>query len=330
MGRATIADSSIKAVRSVNFLDVLNEEGIPYFKNGREAVTVCPWHNDTNPSLTINPDQNFCFCFVCQIGQDNIGFLKDKLNISFSDAVTRIAEKHDIKLDYENIDPEEAVRIARERAEKREKLNKAQEQFRKVLRSQKGEDARTYIDSRGIEPSTSQHFGLGFSVLGAFSGRLTIPIHDHIGNIVGFTGRSISSLLKPKYKNSESSETFDKSQLVFNEHRAVRFIRESDSVIFVEGHLDVISLYQAGFKNVVAMQGTAKPSLSVINRLSRLTKRFILCYDNDQGGHKAIGQFIQVAGPLACQGKISVMMKKFARKLFSYCTFRKGKILMTT
>lgn len=303
---ASITDSTIKAVRSVNFLDILEAEGVPFKKNGREAVTLCPWHNDKRPSLTINPSRNFCFCFVCQIGQDNIGFLKEYLSLSFSETILRIASKHNIEVVYDNIDPEEAAREAAKRHQIKQKLTAEQTLYRNNLRSEIGQPARDYIDARKIEPQTSKLFGLGLSVAGFFKDRLTIPIHDHIGNIVGFTGRSLADELKPKYKNSSSSDTFDKSAIVFNEHRAARAIRENDSVIFVEGHLDVISMYQAGHKNVVAMQGTAAPSLSILNRLTRLTKRFIVCYDGDHGGKKAADAFISVAGRLSLNGSISI------------------------
>lgn len=303
---ASITDSTIKAVRSVNFLDILESEGIVFKKNGREAVTLCPWHNDKRPSLTVNPARNFCFCFVCQIGQDNIGFLRQHLSLSFSDTVLRIAQKHNIEVLYDNIDPEQAAKEAAKRAYIKKKLEDEQQLYRDNLRSDSGIEARKYIDERKIKPETSKFFGLGYSINGFFKERLTIPVHDHIGNIVGFTARGLYNWVMPKYKNSASSETFDKSAILYNENRATRSIRENDSVIFVEGHLDVISMHQAGHKNVVAMQGTAAPSLSILNRLTRLTTRFILCYDGDPGGRKATEAFLSVAGRLSLTGKISI------------------------
>ena len=303
---ASITDSTIKAVRSVNFLDILESEGIAFKKNGREAVTLCPWHNDKRPSLTVNPARNFCFCFVCQIGQDNIGFLRQHLSLSFSDTVLRIAQKHNIEVLYDNIDPEQAAKEAVKRAYIKKKLEEEQQLYRDNLRSDSGLEARKYIDERKIKPETSKFFGLGYSINGFFKERLTIPVHDHIGNIVGFTARGLYHWVMPKYKNSASSETFDKSAILYNENRATRSIRENDSVIFVEGHLDVISMHQAGHKNVVAMQGTAAPSLSILNRLTRLTTRFILCYDGDSGGRKATEAFLSVAGQLSLTGKISI------------------------
>lgn len=285
---------------------MLEAEGIQYKKIGREAITICPWHSDTNPSLTLSDDKNLCFCFVCQGGSDSIEYIKQKFGLSFSEAIERLATNHGIPLEYDNIDPEAVAEEARKRRKIIDELTEKQEEFKGYLRDPRAERIRSILQDRGIEPSTCRHFGIGYSPGGFFSDRITVPIHDHRGTLVGFTGRSTRDEVKPKYKNSENSDIFDKSKLVFNEHRALEAIREVDSVLFVEGHFDVIALWQHGIKNVVAMQGTAAPSESVINRIARRTKRFILCYDGDAGGLKATEQFLKVAGPMACRGELTI------------------------
>lgn len=306
MAKASISDYTIKAVKELPFSSILEKESIEYKKIGREAVTLCPWHNDKNPSLTISDDKGFCYCFVCQTGNDAIGFIQAALGLSFSEAIERIASRNEVDVIYENIDPELAAREARRKSEILGQLEQQQSSFRSLLKDKRAQRIRDFVDERGILPETCREFGIGYSNKGFFADRITIPIHDHIGNLVGFTGRSTRDDVKPKYKNTENNEYFDKSRLIFNEHRAVKFIKESDSVIFVEGHIDVISLYQYGVKNVVAMQGTGAPSESIINRLARKTKRFIVCYDADEGGVKATEQFIKTAGPMACRGEITI------------------------
>lgn len=306
MARNTISDYTVKAVKELSITSVLDQESIDYKKVGREAVTLCPWHNDKNPSLTINNEKGFCYCFVCQNGSDVIGLVQQKLGLGFSDTVERIARSNEIEIIYENIDPELALREARQKALILNQLNEQQESFRKFLKDSRAQRIRDFLDDRQILPSTSKHFGLGYCPIGFFADRITIPIHDHRGNLVGFTGRATRSDAKPKYKNSENSDYFDKSKLVFNEHRAFPEIAESDSIIFVEGHFDVIAMWQIGIRNVVAMQGTAAPSEAIIRRISRRTKRFILCFDADEGGDKAIEQFIKIAGPMACRGEITI------------------------
>lgn len=306
MARNSISDYTIKAVKEVPITSVLDRESIEYKKIGKEAVTLCPWHNDKNPSLTINDEKGFCYCFVCQTGGDVIGLLQQKLGLSFADTVERIARGSEIDIIYENIDPELALREARQKAAILDQLNSQQESYRKFIKDKRAERIRNILDERQILPATSKHFGLGYSPHGFFADRITIPIHDHRGNLVGFTGRSTRDEVKPKYKNSENSDHFDKSKIVFNEHRALKEVNETDSIVFVEGHFDVISLWQAGIKNTVAMQGTAAPSEATIRRLAKRTKRFILCFDGDEGGNKAIEQFIKVAGPMACRGEITI------------------------
>lgn len=301
-----ISDATLTAIKDVPFSTILQKENIECKKLGKEAATLCPWHNDSNPSLTINDEKGFCYCFVCQYGTDAIGFIQQKLGLNFADAVHRIANSANLVVEYDDIDPKLAAEEAQKRAKLFDQLNDQQEAFRANITSPRASRIHEILENRSISPATSRFFGLGYAVDGFFADRITVPIHDHRGYLVGFTGRATKDELKPKYKNSENSDIFDKSRTVFNENRASEAIKEVDSVIFVEGHFDVISLWQYGIRNVVAMQGTAPPSEAIIKRLSRKTKRFILCYDGDEGGSKAIENFIKVAGPLACRGEITI------------------------
>ena len=321
-----ISDYTIKAVKELPITSILDREGVKYKRSGKEAITLCPWHNDKNPSLTINDDKGFCYCFVCQTGKDGIGFVQQFLGTGFSEAVERIASNHEIPIIYEDIDPELAAREAARKKQFISQLLEQQELFRSLLKDPRAERIRNFLDNRGILPSTSKHFGLGYCVKGFFADRITIPIHDHIGNLIGFTGRVTNDNIKPKYKNTENNECFDKSKIVFNEFQASQHIREADSVIFVEGHFDVISLWQIGIGNAVAMQGTAAPSEYVINRLTKKTKRFILCYDADEGGRKAIEQFTKVAGPYACRGNISISIAILPEGTDPDLCAREGKV----
>ncbi len=302
----SISEGTLIAIREIPITAVLEAEQIPYKKIGHEAVTVCPWHNDTNPSLTLNDDKSMCFCFVCRGGSDSVDYIQQKFGLTFAEAVERIAFKHNLAIEYDNIDPEVVAADARKRRAILDQVQSQQDEFRSNIRDPRAQRIRDILDDRGIAPATCRHFGLGYAKSGFFADRITVPIRDHRGNLVGFTGRTTKEDLKPKYKNSENNDIFDKSKIVFNEFEALNAIRESDSVIFVEGHFDVISLWQHGIRNAVAMQGTGAPSEAVIRRLSKRTKRFILCYDGDEGGHKATEQFLKVAGPMACRGELTI------------------------
>lgn len=303
----SIKDSTIARVKGVPMTEVLEAEGIQLKRIGREAVTLCPWHADTSPSLTINDDKNMCFCFACGGGTDAIAYIQQKFGLGFVDAIERIAERQNIPVEYDNLDPEEALRLARQRKVALESVQKQQDVFRDAIRSSTALKARQWLLSRKIKPETSREFGLGWAEDGYFSGRVTVPIHSHRGTLVGFTGREIDdSISSQKYKNSPSSSLFDKGDLLFNEHRALTEARVAGYLVFVEGHFDVISMWQHGIKNVVATQGTAGPPKEAINRFIRQCRRFVLCYDGDKGGQKAIESFVKTVGPLACKGEVTV------------------------
>lgn len=303
----SIKDSTIARVRQVPLTEVLEAEGIEFKRIGREAVTLCPWHSDSSPSLTINDDKNMCFCFACGGGSDAIAYIEQKFGLGFADAIHRIAEKHEILIEYDNLDPEEALRLARQRKNALAVVGQQQQGFRNAIRSDLGLKARQWLLERGIGPVASKAFELGWAENGYFSGRVTVPIHDHRGTLIGFTGREINGgQSTQKYKNSASSELFDKGNLLFNEHRALKAARTAGYLIFVEGHFDVISMYQYGLPNVVATQGTAGPPKEAINRFIRQCRRFVLCYDGDAGGQKAIENFIKVVGPTACRGDVTI------------------------
>lgn len=287
--------------------DVLTSEGVEFKRIGREVVTLCPWHNDSNPSLTVNDDKNICFCFACGGGTDAIAYVRQKFSLTFAEAIQRIAERNEIVVEYDNLDPEEALRIASERRKVFDEVKNHHLRFRNALRSDTGFTARQWLLGRGITPEASREFEIGWSNFGYFSDRVVVPIHDHRGVLVGFTGRKIEGdTSQQKYKNSPTSPIFDKGALLFNEHRALQVARTAGYIVFVEGHFDVISMWQYGIHNAVATQGTAGPSLQTIKRVIRHCRRFVLCYDGDDGGRTAIENFIKVAGPLACSGEITL------------------------
>lgn len=301
-----IKSSTIDAVRDLSISEVLEKSGTRLKKVGREYLTKCPWHNDTNPSLTVNDDKNLCFCFVCGGGSDAIAYTQQKLSLDFAEAVERIAELFNIAVEHENEDPQAVARLRARRMQQMEQLQSEQEGYRAALKKPEAFQVRELLVNRGIAPATAKYFGLGYAQHGFFANRITVPIHNHKGELVGFSGRAVDADQLPKYKNSSASELFDKNKIVFNEHRAQQSILESETIIFVEGHFDVISMFQHGITNVVALQGTAAPDPSVTARLAKRATRFVLCYDGDEGGKKATRQFIDSVSSLAYSGKINL------------------------
>lgn len=295
-----LSSETIDKIKSLSISSVLDKENVYLKKVGREFVTNCIWHKDKNPSLTVSDEKGFVFCHACREGGDIIHFIQKKFGLTFREACERIASSNNIQVIYEDEDPAEISR-------KREEIQRAaafvaekQSTYRANLK--KSEKCIEFLKTRRILPETSRHFQLGYN---CHEDRLMIPIKDYKGIIVGFTGRALGDE-KPKYKNTENNIIFNKSDIVFNEFDAIEAIREANECIFVEGHIDVISMWQAGIKNVVAIQGTGSPSINIINRILRRTSRFILCLDSDDAGEKAIGTFLNSTKDLALQGKIDI------------------------
>lgn len=304
-----IAQSSLDRLKSAPISKVIEGLGAKLKRVGREYVTQCVWHEDTNPSLTINDDKGFCFCHVCREGGDAIAFTRQRKGLDFVDAANLAASILGIELETDGVDLEEQARRKAARQKTIESLVADNERFKKNLHDPRADRIRQMLKDRDLKKEAAIEFGLGFSPTGFFSGRVTIPIYNHRNELVGWTGRATKSKEEQPAKYKNSSDTpgiFEKKNLVFNEVRAKEAARLAGSLIFVEGHLDVVSLWQQGVANVVAMQGTGAPDKVVLQRLARSADNFVLCFDGDEGGKKAVQQFISAAGPMAQRGEIQI------------------------
>ena len=304
-----ITDASKEKLKAGAISKVIEKLGSKLKKVGREFVTQCIWHDDTNPSLTINDDKGFCFCHVCRNGGDVIEYTRKRKGLDFVDAANLAADILGIKLETDGISPEEQAKRRQQRQDALESLKSKQLLYRRNLFDERANRIRQILKDRDLSKESAEEFGLGFAPDGFFAGRITIPIYNHKDELVGWTGRATND--QPgKYKNSQDSELFHKRLLVFNESRAKEAARLTGSLIFVEGHLDVVSLWQHGIANVVAMQGTGAPDPIVLDRLARSTNSFTLCFDGDEGGTKAVQQFISAAGPMAQKGQVQINVVK--------------------
>ena len=300
-----ITDASLEKLKSGAISKVIESLGSKLKRVGREYVTQCVWHEDTNPSLTINDDKGFCFCHVCRNGGDVIAYTRKRKGLDFVDAANLSAEILGISLETDGISPEEQEKRKKARLAALDKLKKEQAEYKKTLHDPRADRVRQILKDRGLDKRTAEEFELGYAAFGPFAGRITIPIHNHRNELVGWTGRATKEM-PGKYKNSADGDLFHKKSLVFNEPRAKEAGRLAGSLIFVEGHLDVISLWKHGIANVVAMQGTGAPEQFVLERLAKSVDNFILCFDGDEGGRKAIKHFISAAGPMAKKGQIQI------------------------
>ena len=344
MNTPRIHPRTIDAVKErVDIVDVVGEH-IVLKKRGREFVGICPFHDDSKPSMTVSPQKQFYYCFSCGAGGNAIKFLMEFQRDSFSDVVLNLSRKYQIPV--ETIDGPQQERF-RQQLSRREELYRilllANGWFKSQLLSANGEFAYRYLlEKRKLKKSTISNFDLGYSpeswdsllrylhdvekiaidliesagliipkkggngFYDRFRNRLIVPIFDRQGRTIGFGGRSLDGS-EPKYLNSPETEVFEKGKHLFGLDKAASSIRKNDSALIVEGYFDVISLHESGINNAVASLGTAL-SKQQITQLSRCTdsKRIVLNFDSDLAGVRAANRAISEVEHLAMQGQIEL------------------------
>jgi DNA primase len=298
-------------------------------RQGREHVGLSPFNQEKSPSFFVNDQKGFYHDFSSGKHGDIFTFLMETEGLSFPEAVERLAEEAGVRLPARDETPQ-VREAAQRRAGASEALEIAAAFFEAQLRAPEGEAARAYLVKRGISPATIAEFRLGLAPAsrtalrdhlrsknvpaeaaleaglliapddgGApydrFRDRVIIPIHDLRGRVVGFGGRALDPEAKPKYLNSPETPLFKKSELLFNAHRAREAAHKESRLVLVEGYMDAIALWQAGFKPVVAALGTAFNEAHVQN-LWKLAPEPVICFDGDRAGlgaaHRAVDRVL--------------------------------------
>ena len=335
---------TIDAVKErADIVDVVGEH-VVLKKKGREFVGVCPFHDDSKPSMTVSPQKQFYYCFSCGAGGNSIKFLMEFQRQSFSDVVLDLARRY--QLPVETVDGPQQERL-RQQLSRRDQLHRAlalaSGWFRSQLKSASGADALAYLrDQRGLSEATMETFELGYApdqwdgllkhlqhveglspellesaglvvprkggngFYDRFRGRVIVPIRDRQGRVIGFGGRSLDGS-DPKYLNSPETEVFEKGKHLFGLDQAANAIRKDDRAVVVEGYFDVIALHAAGVTNAVASLGTALSSQQ-ITQLCRCSdgKRIVLNFDADRAGIRAANRAIGEVEQLALQGQLEL------------------------
>jgi DNA primase len=326
-----------------DIVDVVGEH-VLLKKKGRELVGICPFHDDTSPSMTVSPAKQIYYCFSCGAGGNAIKFLMEFQRASFSDVVLELARRY--QLPVETLEGPQQERL-RQQLSRRDLLHRvltlAAGWFAAQLRAPEGADALRYLKvSRGLSETTLADFQLGYAPnrwdgllthLAAVEGfgpelleaaglvvarkggegfydrfrhRVMVPIRDRQGRVIGFGGRSLDGA-EPKYLNSPETEVFAKGQHLFALDRAADPIRRADLAVVVEGYFDAISLHAAGITHAVAALGTAL-SRQQITQLCRCcdSKRLVLNFDADRAGVRAAERAIGEVEHLALQGQLDL------------------------
>jgi DNA primase len=332
---ARFTENEIDEVRSrADIAEVIGAH-VRLRRAGRNFIGLCPFHNEKTPSFTVNLERGFFHCFGCGAGGTVFDFLMKIEGLTFPEALQSLASRYGIPLPERRTDTGDG-RGARnsERASMFAVNQVAAEFYANVLaNTSDGEVARDYLKTRGVASETARAFMLGFapsrpaSIAGAvekrglleaaikaglvrrdqggtaydmFRGRLMFPIRDAQGRVIAFGGRVLDNRL-PKYINSPESPLYSKSRALYGLPEARAAIGKADRAIVVEGYIDVIALWQAGFKETVASLGTAL-TLDQLRLLSRYTHNILACFDGDDAGRKASLRALEVflhAGLLA-------------------------------
>jgi DNA primase len=311
-----------KIKRANNLVDIVSEV-VVLKKSGANYSGLCPFHSERSPSFSVSENKQLYHCYGCRAGGDTVGFLMQIQNLTFFEAIEELALRAKIAMPVGVFGKGEAGDDKREKLQTAFKLNRFAAAFynQQLAREQA---ASQYFKARKIKSETLTEFHAGaapaewdalsrhlaakkapiemavelglirkspqpkpdsIGYFDLFRGRVMFPIIDHRGRVSGFGARTLTDE-KPKYLNSPDSITFQKSKVLYGLYQAQKFIREEDSVVVVEGYFDVIGLYQAGIKNVVATCGTAL-SGEHLNLLSRIASKIIVLFDGDQAGVSA-------------------------------------------
>ena len=293
---------------------------VPLQKKGGRYCGCCPFHNEKTPSMCVN--NGWYHCFGCGASGDVVKFVMEMESVSFYDAVKILADKVGMQLPEVRLDPKFAQKKEHSEVLKQLMRDVARYYRNNLIDEKKGEEARKYLASRGIDDETSKRYGLGLSLDGesmvgymrrkgymlkdlqecglianpdrpydAFANRIIVPIMNGMGDVIAFGGRIYHGEKDvAKYKNSTNTTLFDKGRTLYG----VNFIKRDKKLngvaykelILVEGYMDVISLGAAGIKNAIAGMGTALTE-GQAREISRLTENLYVCYDGDGAGRHA-------------------------------------------
>ncbi|OUN23538.1 DNA primase [Flavonifractor sp. An82] len=290
-------------------------------KKGNNLWGLCPFHNEKTPSFSVSPDKQIYHCFGCGKGGGVISFIMEIENLPFVDAVKLLAKRAGLEVPESG--ENEAYRKKRTRL--LELSRDAARFYHDYLIGPNGQRVRDYIAQRQISSRTATRFGLGAApdqwdaltkamtakgytkmdlidaglavagknggIYDKFRSRLMLPVIDVRGEVVGFTSRLLPGEEGAKYLNTPETVLFKKGRLIY----ALNFAKNTKrpNLVLVEGNIDVITLHQAGFDNVVATMGTALTEEHA-RILARYTKELVLCYDNDAAGKQSTDRVLNI------------------------------------
>ena len=308
---------------SISIVDVVQEK-VSLTKKGREYMGLCPFHGEKTPSFYVNPAKGFYYCFGCQAKGNIFTFYQEVYKMTFTEAVENLAQKAGINIPAK-LNLSEAFKEDSKKNNLISICESANHYFVQNLFSLEGKQALDYLRARGLKKETIEYFNLGFALNSSkplwdeleknghydedileiglknhnqkgdiydfFRNRVIFPIKDAFGKTIAFGGRGMADEI-PKYLNTKESHIFHKKNTLYNLHLALQNLK-NNSLLVVEGYMDVISLFNNGFKTAIAGLGTSitPEHLKLINKYD---KSPIFCLDGDSAGKKATARVTEL------------------------------------
>ncbi|MGV3664410.1 MAG: DNA primase [Prosthecobacter sp.] len=338
-----IPEETIQQVIAATDIVALIGRSVKLRREGTGFKGLCPFHNEKTPSFNVSPTRGTYHCYGCGAGGTAIRFVMEHDGLSFVEAVKRLADAAGIRI-VEEVWDANAEAEAKHRALLLRAHKEIAAWFHLLLMKHKiAAPARDYLKSRGITAEVAKNWQMGYAPPGGafyrewmaqvkipenvlveaglfkqvdeergrrgtyphFRDRLMFPIRNDNGDVIAFSGRILNPDASPaKYVNSPETPLFNKSRVLFGFDRSRRFVSKAGQAIVCEGQIDMIMVFEAGFQNVVAGQGTAFTEHHA-KALKRLCNEVILCYDSDNAGYKAAGRAFEILSPIGLAVKVA-------------------------
>ena len=326
-----IPEDKVDQVRSaVNIADFIGQY-VQLKKAGKNLFGLCPFHEERTPSFSVNEQKQIFHCFSCGRGGNVFSFIMDLENLSFPEAVAKVADFGHIELPASyTAQAQVSTPKDQQQADLLKLYADSAKMYQHILvNTELGEPALDYLHQRGLDDQTIATFGIGYApknqllldffkehdidyqllrqsglfienqegeLRDRFVDRVLFPIKDASGRVIAFSGRILTkSPNEPKYLNSPETKLFNKRDVLFNFDLARGAIRQRKAVVLFEGFMDVIAAYRAGIQNGVASMGTSLTN-EQIYMLERVTDQLTICYDSDMPGQKATDRALKLLG----------------------------------
>lgn len=293
----------------VDIVDVIGER-IPLVKKGKNFFCICPFHDDTNPSMSVSREKQIYTCFTCHATGNVFTFLMNYDKMSFPEALKYLGDK--VGVDTKGVKLEKQESKFHKFYEMYDLTSKY---YQNNLLSTYGEEARKYLTSRGLNKDIIKKFGIGLSLpnnndltellvkkkydisdlnkyglsvnnYDIYKDRIMFPLFDINGKVIGFSGRIYKNIDEAKYINTKETPIFIKGEQLYNYHIAKESVRTSKYLIIMEGFMDVIRASTIGLDNCIALMGTALTH-EQMKLIKRLSTNITLCLDGDKPGQSA-------------------------------------------